>query len=205
MQFMKWLFTALIGVMTLAGSLRADNWPHWRGPAFNGSSEEKHLPVQFSRTNNVKWSTPLPGTSAATPIIWGGQVFVSSADDRNKAMQALCLDRKDGKILWSQEVGAGYSLDDKSNFASPSPVTDGKLVIFYYGNGALAAFDFEGKKLWARDIQKDYGPFAFQWTYGASPTIYEGKLFLQVLQRDEPVHGRGRPGGPIDSYLLALD
>jgi outer membrane protein assembly factor BamB len=120
-------------------------------------------------------------------------------------MRALCLDRKDGTVLWNQEVGTGYSLDDKSNFASPSPVTDGKLVIFYYGNGAVAAFDFEGKKLWARDIQKDYGQFAFQWTYGASPTIYEGKLFLQVLQRDEPVHGRGRAGGPIDSYLLALD
>ena len=205
MQFIKGLSTALIGVMTLVGSLRAENWPHWRGPAFNGSSEEKHLPARFSRTNNVKWSTALPGTSAATPIVWDEHVFVSSADDRNRTMRALCLGRKDGKVLWNHEVGVGYSLDDKSNFASPSPVTDGKLVVFYYGNGAVAAFDFDGKQQWARDIQKDYGPFAFQWTYGASPTIYDGKLFLQVLQRDEPVHGRGRTGGPIDSYLLALD
>jgi outer membrane protein assembly factor BamB len=33
--------------------------------------------------------------------------------------------------------------------------------------------------------------------------LYEGKLYLQVLQRDEPVHGRGRQNG--DSYLLAMD
>jgi hypothetical protein len=46
--------------------------------------------------------------------------------------------------------------------------------------------------LWARNLQKDYGPFAYQWTYGASPTLFDGKLFVQVLQRDEPVHGRGR-------------
>ena len=189
----------------LALSLQAENWPHWRGPYFNGSSEEKGLPAQFSKTQNVRWSAPLPGSSAATPIIWADHVFVSSADDRNKTMRALCLDRKDGKVRWSQEVGVGYSLDDKSNFASPSPVTDGKLVVFYYGNGALAAFDFAGKKLWGRDIQKEYGQFAYQWTYGASPTIFEGKLFLQVLQRDVPVHGRGRTDGPNDSYLLALD
>src|SRR5258706_4744078 len=204
MQFMKSLSTAFIVTISLAAS-RAENWPHWRGPSFNGASDEKSLPAEFSKTQNVKWSAPLPGTAAATPIIWADHVFVSSADDRNKTMRALCLDRKDGKVLWNQEVGVGYSLDDKSNFASPSPITDGKLVVFYYGNGALAALDFAGKKLWGRDIQKDYGAFAYQWTYGASPTIYEGKLFLQVLQRDQPVHGRGRTDGPIDSYLLALE
>ena len=85
-------------------------------------------------------------------------------------MHALCLDRKNGKVLWNQEVGVGYNVDEKSNFASPSPVTDGKIVVFYYGDGDLAAFDFTGKKLWSRNLQKDYGQFAFQWTYGASPT-----------------------------------
>src|SRR5262249_42018181 len=75
----------------------------------------------------------------------------------------------------------------------------------YYGTGNLAAFDFAGKKIWARNLSKDYGPFAYQWTYGASPTVFEGKLFIQVLQRDVPVRGRGRSDGPIDSYVLALD
>lgn len=183
----------------------AENWAQWRGPHFNGSSAEQNLPSDFSKTNNVKWATALPGTSAATPIIWESHVFVSSGDDHAKAMRALCVDRKSGKVLWDQEVGVGYNVDDKSNFASPSPVTDGKLVVFYYGNGDLATFDFSGKKLWARNLQKDYGQFAYQWTYGASPTLYLGKLFIQVLQRNEPVHGRGRTDGPIDSYLLALE
>jgi outer membrane protein assembly factor BamB len=184
---------------------KGENWPHWRGPYFNGSSTEQNLPADFSKTNNVKWAIPLPGTSAATPIIWNDHILISSADDRAKAMRALCLDRKSGKVLWDQEIGTGYNLDDKSNFSSPSPVTDGKLVVYYYGNGELAAFDFSGKKLWSRNVQKDYGQFAYQWTYGASPTLYREKLFIQVLQRNEPVHGRGRTDSPIDSYLLALD
>src|SRR5215470_15853240 len=201
---MKTYFSALCLTVLIPVS-HAENWAHWRGPNYNGSSTEQNLPTEFSKTNNVMWATALPGTSAATPIIWNDYVFVSSGDDRAKAMRALCLERKSGKVLWDQEVGVGYNVDEKSNFASPSPVTDGKIVVFYYGNGDLAGFDFAGKKLWNRNLQKDYGQFAFQWTYGASPTLYQEKLFIEVLQRDQPVHGRGRTDGPIDSYLLALD
>ncbi len=188
----------------LSGSLGAENWPHWRGPHFNGSSTEQKLPPTFSKTNNVQWVAPLPGPAAATPIIWGDRVFISSTDLRTKTLHAFALDRRTGKELWNHEIAPGFNLDDKSNLASPSPVTDGELVCFLYGTGDLVAFDFSGKKLWARNLQKDYGQFAYQWTYGASPTLFDGKLFIQVLQRDVAVHGRGRKDGPNDSYLLAL-
>ena len=186
-------------------SVRAENWPHWRGPNFDGSSTEQGLPTQFSKTNNVHWVAAMPGPSAATPIIWGNRVFVSSTDTRTKSLRAMCLDFKTGKELWNQEVGVGFSQDPTSNFASPSAVTDGSLVYFCYGTGDLAAFDFAGKPVWSRNLQKDYGQFAYQWTYGASPTLFGGKLYIQVLQRDVPVHGRGRKDGPIDSFLLALE
>ena len=199
----KILFSAIFCALLTAA--HADNWPQWRGPYFNGSSSETKVPTEFSKTKNVHWSTALPGTSAATPIIWEDRVFVSSSDENKKAMRAMCLERGSGKVLWDHEVGVGYALDDRSNFASPSPLTDGKLVVFYYGNGELAAFDLAGKAVWERHLQKDYGDFAFNWTYGTSPLLYDGKLYIQVLQRDEPVHGHGRTDGPIDSYLLALE
>ena len=195
-----------VGLTTLlVVPAHAENWPHWRGPNFDGSSGETKLPDDFSKTNHVKWIASLPGPSAATPIIWGDRVFVSSTDTRTKALRAICLDFKTGRELWNQEVGTGFSQDRSSNFASPSAVTDGKLIYFYYGTGDLVAFDFNGKKIWSRNLEKDYGQFAYQWTYAASPTLFDGKLFIQVLQRNEPVHGRGRKDGPIDSYLLALD
>jgi outer membrane protein assembly factor BamB len=196
-----------IGLTTLLVVLpaRAENWPQWRGPHFDGSSTEQNLPAEFSKTNNVKWTASLPGPSAATPIVWGDRVFVSSTDTRTKTLRAICLDRQTGKQLWNQETGMGFNLDDRSNLASPSPITDGKLVWFYYGTGDLVAFDLTGKKLWSREIQKDYGQFAFNWTYGSSPMLYGDKLYVQVLQRDVAVRGRGRKDGPNDSYLLALD
>jgi len=205
----KSLFSLLLtfaGLITFTShSARAENWPQWRGPAFNGSTTEKALPTNFSKTENVIWATDMPGPSAATPIIWNDRVFVSSVDQQAGTLQSLCLDRASGKILWHNEAGVGVKVDDKSNFASPSPVTDGTLVWFFYGNGQLVAFDFAGKQVWTRNIQKDYGQFAFQWTFSSSPTFYQGRLYLQVLQRNVPVHGRGRTDGPIDSFLLALD
>lgn len=199
------ILTLGAALLTLSASLQAANWPNWRGPEFNGSSTEKNLPASFSKTENIAWSVDLPGTSAATPIIWEDKVFLSSTDNKTKDLVAICLDRKTGKQLWREQVGVGFQQDNRSNFASPSPVTDGKIVVFFYGNGDLAAFDLNGKKLWTRNIQKDYGQFAFQWTFSSSPVLYENTLFLQVLQRDVPVNGRGRTDGPIESFLLAME
>src|SRR6478609_4794022 len=122
--------------MVLLGSLltvTAQNWPNWRGPNFEGSTTAKNLPVDFSKTNNVRWVAELPGPSAATPVIWGDHVFVSSTDLKTKTLQALALDRKSGKVLWNHEVASGFRQDDRSNLASPSPVTDGERVYFFFG------------------------------------------------------------------------
>lgn len=194
------LAAALISTPLLAG-----NWAHWRGPDFNGSSPEKNLPDNFSKTENMKWVANLPGPSAATPIIWGDTVFISSTDTKTKTLRAMAFDRKAGKELWNVEVAPGFNQDNNSNFASPSPTTDGKLVWFLYGTGDLLAFDFKGNKVWSVNLQQKYAQFAYQWTYGASPTLFDGKLYVQVLNRDVPVHGRGKKDGPGESYLLALE
>ncbi len=197
--------TAILAA-AFAANLHAENWAQWRGPSFDGGSPEKGLVEKFSPTENVKWTAPMPGPSAATPIVWGDRVFVSTPDAQARTLLALCLDRRSGKELWRHEVAAGLiNRDPKSNFSSPSPATDGKLVVFFYGSGELAAFDFVGKKLWERNLQSDYGQFAFLWTFSTSPLLHDGKLYMQVLQRDTPVSGRGRKDGPNDSYLLALD
>ena len=154
----------------------------------------------------MQWSVNLPGPSAATPIIWGDRVFISTPDATSQTLHAICFDRKTGKMIWDKKVGEGRTQhDEKSNFAAPSPVADADHVFFFYSNGALLAFDHGGKELWSRSITKDYGEFAFQWTFSTSPMLYGGKLYMQVLQRNVPVHSRGRTDGPNESYLLAIN
>jgi outer membrane protein assembly factor BamB len=199
----KFLGSALFAA--LAVSVVGENWPQWRGPAFNGSSPETHLPVAWSATNHLAWSCELPGPSAATPVIWNDHVFISSTDETNKVLLALAVDRRSGTVLWRHKVADGFQFRRESNFASPSPVTNGKQVFFFYSTGDLAAFDFAGHPLWTRNLQTDCGPFAFLYSFSSTPLLFEGTLYLQVLQRDQPVEGRGRADGPNESYLLAMD
>ena len=120
-----------LAVLFTAALAHAENWPQWRGPNFNGSSSEKGLPSEFSKSNNVAWRAALPGPAGSTPVIFGDNVFVNSIDAAKKSRVALCLDRKTGAVKWQQEIGPGITQDDRSNFASPSPVTDGQVVYFY--------------------------------------------------------------------------
>lgn len=200
-------------VVLLAVVVSAQDWPHWRGPNYDGSTEATNLPTEFSKTKGVLWAADMPGPGACTPIVVGDRIFLSSVDAERGKLVAMCLDRKTGETLWKHDAGSGFGGDTtagrRSNFASPSPTTDGKRVIFFFGNGDLVAYGIDGKLLWRRNIQKDYGNFAFNWTFAASPTIWEGKLFLPVLQRDVPA-GRRRRGAEvtpdkIDSFILAAD
>ena len=73
----------------------------------------------------------------------------------------------------------------------------------------LASFTLDGKKEWQRNVQKDHGRFAFLWTFSTSPVLHDGRLYLQVLQRNSAfqAHGeqKGEPDGKNESYLLAID
>lgn len=199
------LLATLAAITSASIPLEAGNWPNWRGPYFNGSSEEKGLPAVFSPEDGTIWKTQLPGEGASTPVVWGDAVFLTSIDESKDGIVAIRVDADSGEIVWSHKFGEGTRHDERSTFSGSSPVTDGKIVYFFSGAGDLAAYDFSGEQLWHRNIEKDYGEFAFQWTFSSSPQLYEGKLYLQVLQRDVPVNGRGRTDGPIESYLLAMD
>jgi outer membrane protein assembly factor BamB len=174
--------------------VNAENWPQWRGPALNGVSTEKNLPVKWTTEENVVWKVAMPGLSGSTPIVWRDRIFLNIADGDNLALWAI--DRSKGEVLWKKPLGAGNVKMRKHNMSSPSPVTDGRSVYVLTGTGILAAFDFSGKQLWTRDIQKEYGNFGLNWGYASSPLLFEDSLYVQVLhgmKTDDP------------SYVMRID
>lgn len=210
--FLSGLFALSLGFAAAAAVPSTQEWTNWRGPHWNGFSDEKNLPVKFSRMEGLKWQAELPGVSAGTPIVSGDNVYLTAADMTGKKLYALCYDRLTGKQKWQVDAGSGYQpagagspvqLDERSNYASPSPVTDGKRVIFFFGNGDLMAFTPAGEKIWSRNMQKDGGDFCFNWTFSSSPTLWEGRLYFQLLQRNFAVGPRGKNGQP--SWLIAMD
>ncbi len=193
------VMTSLLAVSLVP--LRAENWPHWRGPQRNGISAEKNLPVKWSAADGVIWKLPMPAMSGSTPIVWGDRIFLNVADalpesGEGPSLHLWCVDRAKGTPLWTRPLGRGNRMQRKQNMSTPSPVTDGVTVWVMTGTGILKAFDLTGREIWTRDIQADYGRFGLNWGYGSSPLLYGDSLFVQVL------HGM-RTDDP--SYLLRLD
>ena len=184
-----------IGIALLACGLWGENWPQWRGPNLNSTSDETNLPVKWGPQENIAWKLPLPAWSGATPIIWGDHIFLNVSDGGG-ALHLWSVDRRVPKVEWKKFLSDGDHKERKQNMSSPSPVTDGKNVWAMTGTGMLRAFDFDGNEIWTRDIQKDYGRFGLNWGYASSPLLYEDSLYVQVL------HGM-RTRDP--SYVLRVD
>jgi outer membrane protein assembly factor BamB len=206
------LAACLLLTLLFVGSLRA-NWPQWRGPDSNGSTQTaRNLPVSWSQTDNVLWRAKLPSWSAATPIIWGDIIFVTSAEEGFVSLAGgnkrgadptghdkiflMALNRKDGSVRWQHQIDSGNQLFRKQNSASPSPITDGKFVWIMTGNGKLACLTMDGKEVWKRDIQREYGQFGLNHGYASTPLLHGNRLYVQVLhgmKTDDP------------SYVFAAD
>lgn len=184
----------LILLFNVTSFAYADNWPQWRGPGMNGVSSEKNLPLTWTTEENIIWKVALPGLSGSTPIIWRERIFLNVAEGSD--LYLWCVDRKAGTLAWKKLLGSGNVKMRKQNMSSPSPVTDGKNVYVMTGTGVLKAFDFSGKELWARDLQREYGAFGLQWGYASSPLLADNALYIQVLhgmKTDDP------------SYVMRVD
>src|SRR5947199_730755 len=103
-QRMGRVVVAITMSLGFVGSVWAENWPCWRGPRLDGSSLEKNLPLKWSETENIAWKTPIPGVGYSSPIVFGDRVFVTTCLLKEEARVLLCLDRRDGRVLWQREV-----------------------------------------------------------------------------------------------------
>jgi len=199
--------TSVILFLVLAGSTlpaRAENWPAFRGPTGQGLSSETEIPLKWNQKENIRWKTAIPGDSWSTPIVWNDLVFVTSATEEGKSCRILGLDAKSGAILWNKEVfrQVPRKKETRNSYATPSPVTDGKLVYAVFGDGSFAAVDFQGETVWTN---RNY-PFYSQHGLGASPVLCDGLL---VMTFDASSEGPDKLVGwqtPWDkSFLVALD
>jgi outer membrane protein assembly factor BamB len=172
--------------------LRADNWPHWRGPDNNGIARSHGLPLRWSESKNIVWKLPLPGKVGSTPVLWNNRLFLISSRDND--MVLLCI-RTDGKPLWERLLARAIepaSKKDEGNEGAASPSTDGKYVYTFVWSGAVACHDFEGREVWKFDAQERYGKFDILHGVHSTPLLHEGRLYLVLL------HSKGH-------WVIALD
>src|SRR5260370_40409233 len=56
----------------------SESWPQFRGPASNPIASNPQLADRWSITENVEWSTPIPGRGWSSPIVTNGNGFVTT-------------------------------------------------------------------------------------------------------------------------------
>jgi outer membrane protein assembly factor BamB len=198
------------------------SWPSFRGPAASGVADGMNLPPTWNGETgeNILWRTDVPGLGHSSPIVWGDQVYVTSAvssaadatfrpglygdgdasQDRSvHRFELTALDRKTGKVLWTRIATEGEPIGKrhiKATYANPSPATDGRIVVASFGSQGVFAYDVNGQFLWRVDLgHLDLGAYdvpSYEWGSASSPILWNGMLFLQCDTQS-------------DSFLLALE
>ena len=155
-----------------------ENWPQFLGPAGNGSSQQADLPLKWSETKNVRWKTAIHDRGHSSPVVWGQQIWLTTATDDGKQLFALCVDRGSGRIVHDVrvfEVEKPEPIAEINTYASPTPVVEAGRVYVHFGAYGTACLDIaSGKTLWSRrDLHCNHfrGP-------GSSAFVYKNLLIL---------------------------
>ncbi len=178
-----------------AAFTHAEDWSRFRGPNGSAVSSETGLPTTWSDSENVAWKTALPGPGSSSPIVSGDRVFVtcysgygvdrSSAGEQEKLTRHIvCLDLRDGKILWQKSVPATLPEDTyrgqltQHGYASQTPTADGQRVFAFFGKSGVVAFDWEGNQLWQTSVGT--GSAIMGWGSATSLVLYKNLVIVNA-------------------------
>ena len=195
-MFMR-TFLPILGVLVALPAFA--DWPQFRGPQGDGihppreDGQPHGFPTEWSEGKNVIWKTPVPGRAWSTPVVMGGQVWLTNATEDGKEMRAACLDKKTGRkihdLLLFENVEPEPLSNKVNSYGSCSPALDGERVYIHFGSYGTAALSrATGKVIWQRrdlPCQHFRGP-------GSSVVLHRDMLILTM-------------DGIDVQYLVALD
>jgi outer membrane protein assembly factor BamB len=152
----------LVCLVTQAALWAAD-WPQFRGPKRDGSSEETGILEKFPKEGvKIKWRAPVGG-GWASPVVAQGKAFVFDVDlIKPTARERLhCFDEKSGKTLWTFAYDESYGewayVPERGAGPTATPVLDGERIYALGASGFLHCVDVKsGKAIWEKRIGKEY-------------------------------------------------
>ncbi len=161
-----------------SGAFAADNWPQFRGPDGDGHSDAKGLPVTFGEKEHVKWKTAIHGKAWSCPVIWGSQIWVTTANETGTELSTVCVDKESGKILHDEllfHVETPQFCHEFNSYASPTPVIEEGRVYVTFGSPGTACLDTAtAKVLWER---RDFVCNHYRGA-GSSPILWNDLLIM---------------------------
>lgn len=141
-------------------------------------SDATGLPLKWSETENVRWKTPIHGKAWSSPVVWGEQIWLTTATEDGRELFAVAVDRATGRILHDLklfEVEKPQYADRFNSYGSPTPVIEEGRVYVTFGSAGTACLDSKtGRVVWERrDLECNHFRGA-----GSSPIIWGNLLIL---------------------------
>lgn len=172
----KYAVAILLFNLTASGEQGPVDWNQFRGPNGQGVSQTDRFPVRFGPDSNVLWKTPIP-PGQSSPVISGDRIFFTACEARNwRKLIALCIDRRNGKILWRQVTPTGKRgrYHPMNGPASPTPAVDQEHLYVYFPTWGLLCYDHRGESIWKRKLETPRNDFGV----AASPILYKDTVIL---------------------------
>ena len=191
------LLTAATLASTFSATAAETEWPQFRGPAGQGISAATGIPTEWSDTEHVAWKVEIPGKGWSSPVLSHGRLYLTTALGDAKGgdvtLHALCLDAKDGRILWNTKIftpeqTATSAMHRKNSLASPTPIVTADRLFVHFGHMGTAALDLTGKVIWTQ-TELAYAPVHGT---GGSPALVGDALVFSC-------------DGGKDPFVAALD
>jgi len=195
MQDVRRSLMAVVALAFVAQSLAAQNkstdWPQFRGPTGQGTSQSKSVPTTWSASENILWKVNLPGPGTSSPIVIGNKFFLtcytgfnvpgeSSGSMDDLTLHLVCLDRESGKQIWKTDVEPKLPeqerIREEHGYASGTPAADSERIYVSFGKTGVMAFSHSGEQLWQADI----GDTLHGWGSSASPVLYQDLVIVNA-------------------------
>lgn len=188
------LISIFLNLSLALSLLSASDWAEWRGPARDGVSTEKNLPVKWSPAGeNLAWRAPYGGRS--TPIVMGDRVYLQNTAGKGDTLQerVMSFNADTGKLLWEYRFNIYLSDVPPHRVGWASPVGDpstGNVYAFSVG-GTLMGLNRDGKLLWERSLGEDFGLLTTHGGRTVSPIIDGDLVIVSGVTFQWGQHGRG--------------
>ena len=184
-------------------------WSMYRGNYASGVLDLANLPEKWDAKTgeNIAWKTEIPGMAHSCPVVWGDNVFVTTAvseldkgdiktgiygsigsvqDSSVHDWNLYCMDKTSGEIVWEKTSHTGVPRQKRhpmSSHANCTPATNGEYVVAFFGSEGLYCYNMKGDLQWSKDFGVLRSVFflveSAEWEFSSSPLIHENVLIIQ--------------------------
>jgi outer membrane protein assembly factor BamB len=164
------LIVGALSMLVVGTAAQAQDWPHWRGPNYDGISAETGLETVWESGPPKVWERAIGSAFSAISCV-DGKVYTCGTQAKQQVL--FCLDADTGEVLWQKAIEKEFRETSGGDGTRATPTVDDGRVYILGALGRLVCFDAkDGNEIWSQQFNGKP-----QWGYAASVLI-EGDLAI---------------------------